>query len=80
MNKRNLISSFITVFIWILGMFFLFILDFENYAAVNIVWSVIMVLANIAFNVVCELRKQKHRRNKSKSSDDYKGFFGDDNK
>lgn len=64
-------------------MFFLFILNFKNYAAVNIAWSVFMVLANIAFNVLCELRKQKKLKNKKsssdKNSDNYKGFFDDDN-
>lgn len=61
MSKKNIKSIFLIslagVGIWLLGLVLIFVLDFENFAAVNKGWMIIMFVGTLIVSVKKNMKK-----------------------
>jgi hypothetical protein len=57
MLKGILILSFITVIGWMVGLFVIFVLDFENHDAVSIGWTVVVFIITLIISVCKNMKK-----------------------
>ncbi len=61
MSKKNIKSIFLIslagVGIWLLGLVLIFLLDFENFVAVNKAWIIIMFVGTLIVSVKKNIKK-----------------------
>ena len=57
MLKGSMKLSFITVIVWMIGLFVIFVLDFKNHDAVSIGWTIAVFIITLIISVCKNMKK-----------------------